>query len=448
MKNEYLISVLENVKKRNAGEPEFIQAVTEVLASLEPVVEQRPDFVESGVIERMVEPERQIVFRVPWMDDNGKVQVNRGFRVQFNSAIGPYKGCLRFHPSVNASIIKFLGFEQTFKNSLTSLPMGGGKGGADFDPRGKSDAEVMRFCQSFMTELCKYVGADTDVPAGDIGVGAREVGYLFGQYKRIRNEFTGVLTGKGISYGGSLIRPEATGYGAVYYTNELLKYFGDDIKGKTFAISGFGNVAWGTVRKVTEMGGKVVTISGPDGYVYDEDGISTPEKIAYMLEMRASCRNRVEDYADKFGVPFFKGEKPWGVKADILMPCATQNEVGMAEAEKMVANGLRYYVEVANMPTTNEAIAYLKANGVIVAPSKAVNAGGVAVSGLEMSQNSMRYSWSADEVDAKLQTIMKNIFDNSIKAANQYGLGDDLVAGANIAGFIKVADAMLAQGVC
>ncbi|MEE0945180.1 MAG: NADP-specific glutamate dehydrogenase [Clostridia bacterium] len=446
MKNEYLSSVLETVKKRNAGEPEFIQTVTEVLESIEPVVDCRPDLVEAGVIERMVEPERQIVFRVPWVDDNGKVQVNRGFRVQFNSAIGPYKGGLRFAPNVYSGIIKFLGFEQTFKNSLTSLPMGGGKGGSDFDPQGKSDNEVMRFCQSFMTELYRHIGPDLDVPAGDIGVGAREVGYLFGQYKRLKNEFTGVLTGKGISFGGSLIRPEATGYGAVYYTVEMLKHFGDDIKGKTFAISGFGNVAWGTVKKVTELGGKVVTISGPDGYIYDEDGITTEEKINYMLEMRASCRNRVQDYADKFGVPFYAGEKPWGVKADIIMPCATQNEVGMAEAEKIVANGVKYYVEVSNMPTTNEAVAFLKSKNVIVAPSKAVNAGGVAVSGLEMSQNSMRYSWTADEVDEKLKGIMKNIFGASVKAANEYGLGDDLVAGANIAGFLKVAEAMKAQG--
>ena len=446
-KLQYLNELYERVVKRNPGETEFHQTVEEVLTSIEPVLEQSPVYIESGVIERMVEPERIIKFRVPWVDDNGKVQVNRGFRIQFNSAIGPYKGGLRFHPSVNESIIKFLGFEQTFKNSLTSLPMGGGKGGSDFDPQGKSDREVMAFCQSFMTELCKYIGPDTDVPAGDIGVGAREVGYLFGQYKRIRNEFTGVLTGKGFSYGGSLIRPEATGYGAVYYTSELLNYFGDEIKGKTFAISGFGNVAWGTVKKVNDLGGKVVTISGPDGYVYDPDGISTEEKVNYLLEMRASCRNRVEDYADKFGVQFFKGEKPWGVKADILMPCATQNEVGMKEAEQIVKNGVKYYVEVANMPTTNEAVAYLKANGVIVAPSKAVNAGGVATSGLEMSQNSMRYSWSAEEVDAKLHMIMKNIFKNSVDAANKYGLGDDLVAGANIAGFIKVADAMLAQGV-
>jgi len=443
----YLNELMERVKLRNPGETEFHQTVEEVLSSIEPVIAKRPDYVESGVLERMVEPERIIKFRVPWVDDSGKVQVNRGFRIQFNSAIGPYKGGLRFHPTVNESIIKFLGFEQTFKNSLTSLPMGGGKGGSDFDPQGKSDAEVMRFCQSFMTELQKYIGADTDVPAGDIGVGAREIGYLFGQYKRLRDEFTGVLTGKGLPYGGSLIRPEATGFGAVYYTVEMLNYFGDSIKGKTFAISGFGNVAWGTVQKVNELGGKVVTISGPDGYIYDPDGISTPEKVNYMVEMRASCRNRVQDYADKFGVQFFPKEKPWGVKADILMPCATQNEVGMKEAEMIVKNGIKYYVEVSNMPTTNEAMAYLKANGVIVAPSKAVNAGGVAVSGLEMSQNSMRYSWSADEVDQKLKTIMANIFGSSVKAAAEYGMEGDLVAGANIAGFLKVAEAMKAQGV-
>ena len=446
LKNQYLIDLLERVKKRNQGEPEFIQTVTEVLETLEPVAEKRQDYIDAGVFERIVEPERQIIFRVPWVDDNGKTQVNRGFRVQFNSAIGPYKGGLRFHPSVYSGIIKFLGFEQTFKNSLTSLPMGGGKGGSDFDPQGKSDAEVMRFCQSFMTELSKHIGPDLDVPAGDIGVGAREIGYLFGQYKRLRNAFTGVLTGKGIQYGGSLIRPEATGYGAVYYTVEMLNYFGDSIKGKTFAISGFGNVAWGTVKKVNELGGKVVTISGPDGYIYDPDGISTPEKVDYLLEMRASCRNRVQDYADKFGVEFFAGQKPWGTKADIIMPCATQNEVDMAEAKQIVENGVKYYVEVSNMPTTNEAIAYLKANGVIVASSKAVNAGGVAVSGLEMSQNSMRYSWTSEEVDAKLKGIMKNIFEASLSAAKEYGFGDDLVAGANIAGFLKVAEAMKAQG--
>ena len=446
-KNQYLNELMERVIKRNQNEPEFHQTVEEVLASIEPVIEARPEYITSGVLERMVEPERIIKFRVPWVDDSGKVQVNRGFRIQFNSAIGPYKGGLRFHPSVYEGIIKFLGFEQTFKNSLTSLPMGGGKGGSDFDPQGKSDAEVMRFCQSFMTELYRHIGADLDVPAGDIGVGAREVGYMFGQYKRLKNEFTGVFTGKGIAYGGSLIRPEATGFGAVYYADNMLNYFKDSIAGKTFVVSGFGNVAWGAVKKINELGGKVVTISGPDGYIYDEDGVSTEEKINFMLEMRASCRNKVQDYADKFGVPFFAGQKPWGVKADILMPCATQNEVGIKEAEQIVANGVKYYVEVSNMPTTNEAVAYLKANGVIVAPSKAVNAGGVAVSGLEMSQNSMRYSWSAEEVDEKLKGIMKNIFENSIKAANKYGLGDDLVAGANIAGFIKVADAMLAQGV-
>ncbi len=446
-KSEYLNDLMDRVIARNPGESEFHQTVEEVLASIEPVLEQNPEYITSGVMERLVEPERIIKFRVPWTTDDGKVMVNRGYRIQFNSAIGPYKGGLRFHPSVNESIIKFLGFEQTFKNSLTSLPMGGGKGGSDFDPKGKSDAEVMRFCQSFMTELCKYIGPDTDVPAGDIGVGAREIGYLFGQYKRLQNEFTGVLTGKGIAYGGSLIRPEATGFGAVYYAVEMLNYFGDSIKGKTFAVSGFGNVAWGTVKKINELGGKVVTISGPDGYIYDKDGISTDEKINYLLEMRASCRNRAEDYADKFGVPFFKGEKPWGNKVDVIMPCATQNEVGIEDAKKIVANGVKYYVEVSNMPTTNEAMAYLKENGVIVAPSKAVNAGGVSVSGLEMSQNSMRYGWTAEEVDEKLKMIMKNIFNNSVSAAEKYGMKGDLVAGANIAGFIKVADAMLAQGV-
>ena len=445
----YLETVIADVEKKYAHQPEFLQTVKEVLESLKPVISANEEkYKREAILERLVEPDRQIIFRVPWVDDNGQIRVNTGYRVQFNNSIGPYKGGLRFHPSVNLSIMKFLGFEQTFKNSLTSLPMGGGKGGSDFDPAGKSDREVMAFCQSFMTELSKYIGADTDVPAGDIGVGAREIGYLFGQYKRLRDEFTGVLTGKGLPYGGSLIRPEATGFGAVYYAVEMLKYFGDDIKGKTFAVSGFGNVAWGTVQKITELGGKVVTISGPDGYVYDPDGINTPEKISYMLEMRASCRNKVQDYADKFGVQFFPGEKPWGVKVDILMPCATQNEVGMAEAEKIVANGIKYYVEVSNMPTTNEAMAYLKANGVIVAPSKAVNAGGVSVSGLEMSQNSMRYSWTAEEVDEKLKGIMKNIFNNSIKAAHQYGLGDDLVAGANIAGFEKVVNAMLAHGAC
>jgi glutamate dehydrogenase (NADP+) len=446
-KSAYLNKVYDDVAKRSPGEEEFLQAVKEVLESLEPVIEANPKYEANGILERIVEPERQIFFRVSWVDDNGKVQVNRGFRVQFNSAIGPYKGGLRFHPSVNASIMKFLGFEQTFKNSLTGLPMGGGKGGSDFDPRGRSDGEIMRFCQSFMTELSKHIGADTDVPAGDIGVGAREVGYLYGQYKRLRNEFTGVLTGKGRSFGGSLIRPEATGFGAVYYAVEMLKTFGEDVKGKTFAVSGFGNVAWGTVKKVNELGGKVVTISGPDGYIYDEDGICTEEKINFLLEMRASGHDKVKDYADKFGVPYFEGKRPWEVKVDVVMPCATQNEVGLQDAKNIVANGVKYYVEVANMPTTEEAVAYLKANKVVIAPSKAVNAGGVAVSGLEMSQNSMRYSWTAEEVDAKLHQIMADIYKNSWDAAKKYGMEGDLIAGANIAGFEKVADAMVAQGI-
>lgn len=443
----YVSEIIEKVKQRDPNEKEFHQTVTEVLGTLEVLLEKRPEYQKAGILERMVEPERVISFRVPWVDDNGNVQVNRGFRVQFNSAIGPYKGGLRFHPSVNLGIIKFLGFEQTFKNSLTGLPIGGGKGGSDFNPEGKSDREVMAFCQSFMTELYRHIGPNVDVPAGDIGVGGREIGFLYGQYKRITKQYEGVLTGKDLTYGGSLIRPEATGYGAVYYTVEMLEHFGDSIKGKTFAVSGFGNVAWGTIKKVNELGGKVVTISGPDGYVYDKDGISTDEKVEYLLEMRASCRNKVQDYADKFGVPFYPGEKPWGVKADIMMPCATQNEVDMAEAKQMVANGVKYYVEVSNMPTTNEAIAYLKENGVVVAPSKAVNAGGVAVSGLEMSQNSMRYSWTAEEVDEKLKGIMRNIFKSSLDAAHEYGLGDDLIAGANIAGFEKVAKAMMAQGI-
>ena len=444
----YVDETLAGVKAKYANEPEFIQTVEEVLESLRVVIDRNEErYRKAALLERLVTPDRSFQFRVAWIDDKGQAQVNTGYRVQFNGAIGPYKGGLRFHPSVNLSIMKFLGFEQTFKNSLTSLPMGGGKGGSDFDPRGKSDAEIMRFCQSFMTELYKYVGADIDVPAGDLGVGAREIGYMFGQYKRLTGRYEGWVTGKGISFGGSLIRPEATGFGAVYYTDEMLKSFGDTIKGKTFAVSGFGNVAWGTVKKVTELGGKVITISGPDGYIYDEDGVCTDEKIDFMLQMRSSGRDKVQDYADKFGVPFFPKEKPWGTKVDIIMPCATQNEVGMAEAEKIVANGVKYYVEVSNMPTTNEAMAYLKANGVIVAPSKAVNAGGVSVSGLEMSQNSMRYSWTAEEVDAKLKQIMYNIYWNSYNAAKEYGMEGDLVAGANIAGFLKVADAMLAQGV-
>ena len=444
----YVEKVIARVAKDHANEPEFVQTVTEVLTSLTPVIEKHPEYEAAALLERMVEPERQITFRVSWVDDNGKVQVNTGYRVQFNGAIGPYKGGLRFHPSVYSGIIKFLGFEQTFKNSLTSLPIGGAKGGSDFDPRGKSDAEVLRFCQAFMTELYKYIGPDVDVPAGDIGVGGREIGYLFGQYRRLKSTFeNGVLTGKGLSYGGSLIRPEATGFGATYYAQEVLAHFGETIEGKTFAVSGFGNVAWGTVKKVAELGGKVVTISGPDGYIYDPDGINTEEKINFMLEMRSSGRDKVQDYADKFGVEFFAGQKPWGVPVDVAMPCATQNEVGMEEAEKLVANGVKYYIEVSNMPSTNEALEYLMANCKAVAPSKAVNAGGVAVSALEMSQNSMRYSWSAEDVDEKLKSIMKSIHDSSAAAAEAYGLGYNLVAGANIAGFQKVADAMMAQGI-
>ncbi len=444
----YIQNVIDDVAKKHANEPEFVQTVTEVLTSLAPVIDQHPEYEKYSLLERIVEPERQITFRVTWTDDEGKVHVNTGYRVQFNGAIGPYKGGLRFHPSVYTGIMKFLAFEQTFKNSLTGLPIGGGKGGSDFDPRGKSDMEILRFCQSFMTELYRHIGPDVDVPAGDIGVGGREIGYLYGQYRRIKGAFkNGVLTGKGLSYGGSLVRPEATGYGATYYAVEVFKHFGEDIKGKTFALSGFGNVAWGAAKKITELGGKVLTVSGPDGYVYDKDGISTDEKIEYLLEMRASGRDKVQDYADKFGAEFFPGQKPWGVKVDVAMPCATQNEINMEEAKKLVANGVQYYIEVANMRTTNDALEYLKENVKVVAPSKAVNAGGVAVSALEMGQNSMRYNWTAEEVDAKLQQIMKEIHDNSANAAETYGLGYDLVAGANIAGFIKVADAMMAQGI-
>lgn len=445
----YVDEVIEAVSKKNANEPEFLQAVEEVLSSLKPVVEKHEEeYKKAALLERMCEPERVIEFRVAWVDDNGQTQVNRGYRVQFNGAIGPYKGGLRFHPTVNLSIMKFLGFEQTFKNSLTTLPMGGGKGGSDFDPRGKSDAEIMRFCQAFMTELYRHIGPDVDVPAGDIGVGGREIGYLYGQYRRIRGAFeNGTLTGKGRSFGGSLIRPEATGYGAVYYANEVLKHEGESIEGKTFALSGFGNVAWGAAKKIAELGGKAVTLSGPDGYIYDPEGIITEEKIEYLLEMRNSGRDKVQDYADKFGCEFFPGQKPWGQKVDVVMPCATQNDVNMDEAKKIVANGVKYYIEVANMPTTNDALRFLlEQDNVIVAPAKAVNAGGVLVSGLEMSQNSERYSWTAEEVDAKLHQIMIGIHDSSAAAAEEYGLGYNLVAGANIVGFAKVAEAMMAQG--
>ena len=449
MANQYVERVLAETAAKNANEPEFLQTVEEVLSSLDVVFDQHPEYEKLAILERMVEPERTVEFRVTWVDDAGKVNVNRGYRVQFNGAIGPYKGGLRFQKNVNLSMMKFLGFEQTLKNSLTTLPMGGAKGGSDFDPAGKSDAEVMRFCQAFMTELYRHIGPDVDIPAGDMGVGAREIGYLYGQYRRIKGAFeNGVITGKGRSFGGSLIRPEATGFGAVYYTEEVLKHDGTDFKGKTVALAGFGNVAWGAATKIAELGGKAITLSGPDGYILDEEGIITEEKINFLLEMRSSGRDKVQDYADKFGVPFFPGEKPWGVKADVMLPCATQNDVDLDSAKKIVANGVKYYIEVANMPTTNEALAYLTSQeGVIVAPSKAVNAGGVAVSGLEMSQNSERLSWTAEEVDEKLHQIMKNIHDASVAAAEEFGLGYNLVAGANIAGFKKIADAMIAQGI-
>ena len=447
--SKYIERVLAEVREKNAHEPEFLQTVEEVLESLAPIVDAHPEYEKVALLERMVEPERTIEFRVPWVDDNGQAHVNRGYRVQFNGAIGPYKGGLRFAPNVNLSIMKFLGFEQTFKNSLTTLPMGGAKGGSDFDPNGKSDAEVMRFCQSFMTELYRHIGPDVDVPAGDLGVGAREIGYMYGQYRKLKAAFeNGVITGKGMSFGGSLIRPEATGFGAVYYVEAVMKHENDTIEGKTVAVSGFGNVAWGIVTKLAELGAKAVTLSGPDGYIYDPEGITTKEKIDYMLEMRASGRNRVQDYADKFGVEFFPGQKPFGQKVDIVMPAAMQNDVRMAEAEQIVANGTKYYIEVANMPTTNEALKFLMAQpNMVVAPSKAVNAGGVLVSGLEMSQNSMRYAWTAEEVDEKLHRIMTGIHDTSAATAEKYGLGYNLVAGANLAGFQKVADAMMAQGI-
>ncbi|MBQ5870739.1 MAG: NADP-specific glutamate dehydrogenase [Lachnospiraceae bacterium] len=447
--SKYIERVLAEVREKNAHEPEFLQTVEEVLESLAPIVDAHPEYEKIALLERMVEPERTIEFRVPWVDDNGQAHVNRGYRVQFNGAIGPYKGGLRFAPNVNLSIMKFLGFEQTFKNSLTTLPMGGANGGSDFDPNGKSDAEVMRFCQSFMTELYRHIGPDVDVPAGDLGVGAREIGYMYGQYRKLKAAFeNGVITGKGMSFGGSLIRPEATGFGAVYYVEAVMKHENDTIEGKTVAVSGFGNVAWGIVTKLAELGAKAVTLSGPDGYIYDPEGITTKEKIDYMLEMRASGRNRVQDYADKFGVEFFPGQKPFGQKVDIVMPAAMQNDVRMGEAEQIVANGTKYYIEVANMPTTNDALKFLMSQpNMVVAPSKAVNAGGVLVSGLEMSQNSMRYSWTAEEVDEKLHRIMTGIHDTSAATAEKYGLGYNLVAGANLAGFQKVADAMMAQGI-
>ena len=444
IKNEYLLDLLKRTEKRNPGEPEFIQAVTEVLSTLEPVIDQRPDLIESGVLERIVEPERQIIFRVPWTDDNGKVQVNRGFRVQFNSAIGPYKGGIRFHPSVYLGIIKFLGFEQVFKNSLTTLPMGGGKGGSDFDPKGKSDGEIMRFCQSFMTELTRHIGADCDVPAGDIGVGAREVGYMFGQYKRLRNEWVGVLTGKGIPYGGSLARKEATGFGLCYFTNEMLLANGSSFDGKTVLISGSGNVAIYACQKAKEYGAKVVAMSDSNGYVYDKDGID----LDAIKEIKEVKRERISTYLSyRPNAEYHEGCKGiWTIPCDIALPCATQNEIDGESAKILAKNGCKVVSEGANMPSTPEAIDTYLSTGMLYGPAKAANAGGVATSGLEMSQNSIRLSWSFEEVDEKLHNIMKEIFKACDQAAKKYGMAGNYMAGANIAGFIKVAEAMKAQG--
>lgn len=444
----YTKRVLDKLKVKNAHEPEFLQTAEEVLTTIEPVLDQHPEYEKAGILERIVEPERQIFFRVPWVDDEGKVQVNTGYRIQFNSAIGPYKGGLRFAPNVYSGIIKFLGFEQIFKNSLTGLPIGGGKGGADFDPNGKSDAEIMRFCQSFMTELYRHIGDQTDVPAGDLGVGAKEIGYLFGQYKRLKNQYEGVLTGKGLMYGGLNGRTEATGYGIVFFAREMLKHFGEELKGKEVVVSGFGNVSWGTVRKLNQLGAKVITISGPDGYIYDPDGVTAGEKEDFLLELRASGKNICSPYAEKFpNAKFFPGQKPWGVKADIYIPCATQNEININDAKEMVANGCKFLCEGSNMPTTNEAIAYLMENGVVVGPSKAANAGGVACSCIEMGQNAGHTVFSPEQVYAQLEDIMVNIHDSAANAAEKYGYGYNLVAGANIAGFEKVAAAMYAQGI-
>lgn len=445
LKNEYLVSVYDKVCKKDPDQPEFLQAVKEVLESLEPVVEKRPDIVKAGVIDRIVEPERTIIFRVSWVDDSGKVQVNRGFRVQFNSAIGPYKGGLRLHPSVNLSVIKFLGFEQIFKNSLTGLPIGGGKGGSDFDPKGKSDAEIMRFCQAFMTELSKHIGADTDVPAGDIGVGAREIGYLFGQYKRLRNEFTGVLTGKGLSYGGSLARTEATGFGLCYFAKEMLADAGMSFKGKKVVVSGSGNVAIYAAQKAMSLGATVIAMSDSSGYVYDPKGID----ISVMKQIKEVERARIVEYANRVeSAEFTPGCKGiWTVKCDIALPCATQNEIDAESAQILIDNGVLAVAEGANMPSTPEAIEIFQSNKILFAPAKAANAGGVATSALEMSQNSQRLSWTFDEVDAKLHDIMVNIYRNASAAAKEYGMEGNLVAGANIAGFLKVADAMLWQGI-
>jgi glutamate dehydrogenase (NADP+) len=443
--NKYVAGVLEQTKRKNAEQVEFLQAVTEVLESISPVVERHKKYQDHAILERIVEPERVIMFRVPWQDDKGRFQVNRGFRVQFNSAIGPYKGGLRFHPSVNLGIIKFLGFEQIFKNSLTTLPMGGGKGGSDFDPKGKSDSEVMRFCQSFFTELYRHVGADTDVPAGDIGVGGREVGFMFGQYKRIVNEFTGVLTGKGLKWGGSLIRPEATGYGAVYFAQEMLHKRGDSMKGKVCVVSGSGNVAQYTIEKVNQLGGTCVSVSDSNGTVYDPDGI-TPEKLAYVMDLKNVRRGRIKEYADKYGCQYKDGERPWSIKCDCAFPSATQNEISGEDAKTLVKNGCRVVAEGANMPTDPDGVEVFLKNKVLYGPGKAANAGGVATSGLEMSQNSMRMNWPREEVDARLHRIMKSIHENAYAASEEYGDAGNYVLGANIAGFVKVADAMIDQG--
>lgn len=437
---------MQQLEAKHPGEQEYLQAVREVLMTIEDVYNQHPEFEKAKIAERMVEPDRIFTFKVPWVDDRGEVQINLGYRVQYNNAIGPYKGGIRFHPSVNLSILKFLGFEQTFKNALTTLPMGGGKGGSDFDPRGKSDSEVMRFCQAFITELWQHIGENTDIPAGDIGVGAREVGYMYGMYRKLARVNTGVFTGKGLEYGGSLIRPEATGFGAMYFVKQMLETAGETIEGKTIAVSGFGNVAWGAVTKATQMGAKVVAISGPDGYVYDENGVSG-EKIDYMLELRASCNDVVQPYAEKFGVKFFANRKPWEVKVDIAMPCATQNELNGDDAKNIVANGTKFVAEVSNMGCTPEAIDTFIENKVIYGPGKAVNAGGVSTSGLEMTQNAMHLSWPAEEVDAKLKQIMSDIHGQCLKYGKEESGYINYMKGANVAGFMKVAKAMLAQGV-
>lgn len=449
MSNQYHAEIeafMDRVRAKNGHEPEFLQAVQEVAEAVIPFIEANPKYKTSKILDRIVEPERTIIFRVPWLDDNGNIQVNRGYRVEFNSAIGPYKGGLRFHPSVNLSILKFLGFEQIFKNSLTTLPMGGGKGGSDFDPKGKSDNEVMKFCQSFMTELFRHIGADTDVPAGDIGVGGREIGYMFGQYKRLRNEFTGVLTGKGRNWGGSLIRPEATGYGTVYFAKEMLATKGDSFNGKIVAVSGSGNVAQFACEKATQLGGKVVTLSDSEGYIYDEAGIDA-EKLAWVMDLKNNRRGRISEYVKQYpGAKFVAGKRPWEVKADIALPCATQNELNGEEAKALISNGVKCVAEGANMPSTPEAIAAFQAANVLFSPGKASNAGGVATSGLEMSQNSLRLSWSAEEVDQRLHGIMVSIHEACVKYGKDANGNVDYVKGANVAGFVKVADAMIDQG--